>query len=187
MSSDRSQISPIPPEAYGDRFVKFISGITMSKEEQERQAQNGDLLDGSIDTHRQSSFPVSRLSTDRVIEKAEKQAHRTEKEGAMEDPKRDRTLAAVRSPSVERAGGAGGATLPVVEEDAEAASREDSVYNEKAGGSVPNGVPLAGERPPPPTPLKDGTGPSSEKRLPSLPNFNRLSIGTSTTAPTAKV
>lgn len=186
MSSDRSQISPIPPEAYGDRFVKFISAITMSKEEQERQAQNGDLLDGSIDTHRQSSFPVSRPSTDRVIEKAERQAHRTEKEGAMEDPKRDRTLGAVRSPSVERAGGAGGATLPVVEEDAEAASREDSVYNEKAGGSVPNGVPLAGERQPP-TPLKDGTGLTSEKRLPSLPNFNRLSIGTSTTAPTAKV
>ena len=183
MSSDRSQISPIPPEGYGERFVKFISGITMTKEEQEREAQSGDHLDGSIDTHRQSSFPISRPSTDRVIEKAEKQAHKTEKEGAAEDPKRDRTLTVVRSPSVERASGAGGTTLPVVEEDAEAASREDSVYNETAGGSVLDGVPSTGELPPP-TPLKDGMRLPSDKRLPSLPNFNRLSMGISSTAPT---
>ena len=184
MSSDSSQISPIPPEGYGDRFVKFISGITMTKEEQERQAQNGDHLDGSIDIHRQSSFPISRRSTDRVIEKAEKQAHKAEKDGAMEDPKRDRTLGVVRSPSVERAGGAGGATLPVVEEDAEAASREDSVYNEEAGGSVLNDVPLTGEQPPP-TPPKDGMHLPNDKRLPSLPNFNRLSMGISSTNPMA--
>ena len=124
VSSSASSISgKACPEGYGERFVKFISGITMNKEEQEREAQSGDHLDGSIDTHRQSSFPISRPSTDRVIEKAEKQAHKTEKEGAAEDPKRDRTLTVVRSPSVERASGAGGTTLPVVEEDADAASR----------------------------------------------------------------
>lgn len=182
MSSDSSLISPIPPEGYGDRFVKFISGITMTKEEQERQAQSGDLLDGSIDTHRQSSFPISRQSTDKVIEKAEKQAHKTEREGATEDPKRDRTLSAVRSPSAERGGGAGGTTLPVVEEDGEAASREDSVHNEKAGDSVLDGVPSTGERSSP-TPSKDGVRLPSDKRLPSLPDFNRLSMGMSTTAP----
>ncbi|KAB8258198.1 hypothetical protein BDV32DRAFT_72957 [Aspergillus pseudonomiae] len=33
LSHDRHQISPVPPEGYGDRFVKFIKGITMSKEE----------------------------------------------------------------------------------------------------------------------------------------------------------
>lgn len=184
MSSDRSQISPIPPEGYGDRFVKFISGITMTKEEQERRAQSGDHTDGSIDTHRQSSFPISRSSTDRVIGKAEKQAHKTEKEGATEDSKHDRTLGVVRSPSVERAGGTGGATLPVVEEDAEAASRDDSVHNEKTGGTMPDGVPLTGEEPPP-TPFKDEQQLPNDKRLPSLPNFNRLSMGISTTAPTA--
>ena len=156
----------------------------MTKEEQERQAQSGDLHDGSIDTHRQSSFPISRSSTDRVIGKAEKQAHKTEKEGAMEDPKHDRTLGVVRSPSVERAGGAGGATLPVVEEDAEAASRDDSVNNEEAGGSMPDGVPLTGARPPL-MPSEDEVQLPSDKRLPSLPNFNRLSMGISTTAPTA--
>ena len=184
MSSDSSQISPIPPEGYGDRFVRFISGITMTKEEQERQSQSGDLLDGSIDTHHQSSFPISRHSTDRVIEKAEKQAHKTEKEGATEEPKRDRTLSTVRSPSVERAGGGGGATLPVVEEDGEAASREDSIHNGKTGGSVPDDVPSTDERPAP-TSSKDGMGLPSDKRLPSLPDFNRLSMGMSTTAPSA--
>lgn len=150
----------------------------MTKEEQERQAQSGDLLDNSIDTHRQSSFPTSRHSTDRVIEKAEKQAHKTEKEGATEDPKRDRTLSTVRSPSVERAGGGGGATLPVVEEDAEAASREDSVI----GGSVPDHEPSTDERPPP-TPSKDRMRLPVDKRLPSIPDFNRLSMGLSTTGP----
>ena len=151
----------------------------MTKEEQERQIQNGD----SIDTHRRSSFPISRSSTDKVIGKAEKQAHRTEKEGAMEEPKHDRTLGVVRSPSVERASGTGGATLPVVEEDAEAASRDDSVHNEKPGGHIPDGVPLTGERPPPMS--KDETQLLSDTRLPSIPNFNRLSMGISTTAPTA--
>ena len=180
MSSDSSQISPIPPEGYGDRFVKFISGITMTKEEQERHAQSGELPDGSGDAHRQSSFPVSHHSTDKVIEKAEKQAHETEKEGASEDPKRDKTLSAVRSPSVDRAGGGGGATLPVVEEDGEAASREDSVHNEKVGSSVPDGVPSTDEQPPP-TPSKMSTN----KRLPSLPDFNRLSMSMSTTGPAA--
>ena len=156
----------------------------MTKEEQERQAQSGDFLDGSIDTHRQSSFPISRHSTDKVIEKAEKQAHKTEKEGVTEDPKRDRTLSAVRSPSVDRTGGGGGTTLPVVEEDGEAASREDSIHHGKIGGSVPDDVPSTGERPPP-TPSKDGLRLPSDKRLPSLPDFNRLSMGMSTTAPAA--
>ena len=158
----------------------------MTKEEQERQAHSGDQPDGSIDTHRQSSFHISRRSTDQVIEKAEKQANKTEKKGAMEDPKRDRTLTVVRSPSVERAGGAGGATLPVVEEDAEAASREDSLHNEKASGGVPDGgVPSTGEGSPPAPPEKDGMRLPNDKQLPSLPNFNRLSMGMTTAAPTA--
>ncbi|KAL6237988.1 hypothetical protein BDW75DRAFT_52771 [Aspergillus navahoensis] len=36
LTHDRTQISPIPPEGYGDRFVNFIRRITMSKEEAER-------------------------------------------------------------------------------------------------------------------------------------------------------
>ena len=181
MSNERSQISPIPPEGYGDRFVKFISGITMTREEQERQAQSGARLDSSVEPKRQSSFPISRHSTDKVIEKAEKQAHKTEKEGATEEPKNDRTLSTVRSPSAERAGGGGGATLPVVEEDGEAVSREDSIHNGTNVGRGPDGEPSISGRPP----SEDGIPLPSDKRLPSLPDFNRLSMGMSKTASSA--
>ncbi|KAL4953363.1 hypothetical protein BDW69DRAFT_184564 [Aspergillus filifer] len=40
LTNDRTQISPIPPEGYGDRFVNFIRRITMSKEEADRQQQS---------------------------------------------------------------------------------------------------------------------------------------------------
>ncbi|KAL3472672.1 hypothetical protein BJX99DRAFT_212589 [Aspergillus californicus] len=36
LSSDRTQISPIPPEGYGDRFLNFIRRITLSREEADR-------------------------------------------------------------------------------------------------------------------------------------------------------
>lgn len=133
LSNNKSQISPIAPDGYGRRFVKFISGLTMTKEEAEREAQAMDGLDGSATTspHRKSSFTASRRSTDKVIEKAEKQAEKTEREGAVEDPRRDRTLTSVRSPSADMAGNITSTTLPVVEEAGEANSREESVMDEK--------------------------------------------------------
>lgn len=191
MSNNKSQISPIPPEGYGDRFIKFISALTMTKEEQEREIESGQQLDGTVANTRELSFPTSRKSNEnKVIEKAEKQAHKTEMDGAIEEPQRDRTLSAMRSPSAERSGGITGATLPVVEEDGEAASREESVQDEKAGGVLTNG--MIGKRysddRPPPTPEKDKRPPSrdqfaSDKQLPSLPNFNRLSMGLPSSTP----
>lgn len=38
LSSDRSQISALPPQEYGERFIKFMAGVTMSPEEAERDA-----------------------------------------------------------------------------------------------------------------------------------------------------
>ncbi|KAG6005370.1 hypothetical protein E4U21_000221 [Claviceps maximensis] len=38
LSSDRSQISALPPDQYGDRFYNFVEGITMSAEEARREA-----------------------------------------------------------------------------------------------------------------------------------------------------
>ena len=181
MSNDTSQISPIPPEAYGDRFVKFISSLTMTKEEQERTAESGEQLDGLIDTNRQPSLAMPRKSNEnKVVEKAEKQAHKTEKGGAKEDPHHDRTLSSVRSPSADRSGGITGAILPVVEEDREASSREDSVQGEKPGSAIPDGGSHHEE--PTPTTTKDqfqaSVGkPKSDRQLLSLPNFNRLSMG----------
>lgn len=181
MSNNKSQISPIPPEGYGDRFVKFISGLTMTKEEVEREAQAPEQLDGSLDisTNRQASFQFSRTSTDKVIDKAERQAHISEKEGASEDPVRDRTLGAVRSPSAERSGGITGSTLPVVEEDGEAGSREDSLRDEKAAGVLSDGS--NNDLRSSPARLRDA--PASGAKLPSIPNFNRLSMGLGSTTP----
>ncbi|KAL8718766.1 MAG: hypothetical protein Q9225_004129 [Loekoesia sp. 1 TL-2023] len=172
MSNNKSQISPIPPEEYGDRFVKFITGLTKTKEQAERESRSTDQLDGSIHTDRQPSFTLSRHSTDKVIQKAEKQAQKSiEKQGASEENLRDRTLTA------EKTSGPGGATLPVVEEDGEAGSREDSLrHEEKSEGRL--------------EPERTGSGdtqivspldekPERHRHLPSLPVIPRLSMGAS--------
>ena len=142
MSAPKTQISPIPPQPYGERFVNFISGLTKTKEEQEREAHSSEQLDSSVsgavpdNTNQRSSFNISRKSTDKVIEKAEKQARKSEEHGATEDERRDRTLSAMRSPSAERTNGVAGATLPVVEEDREASSREESLLDEKQAATT---------------------------------------------------
>lgn len=170
MSHNKSQISPIPPQEYGDRFVKFITGLTKTKEQAERESRSTDQMDGSIHTDPQPSFSLARRSTDKVIQKAEKQAQKTEKQGVSEDKSRDRTLTAEKT---------AGATLPVVQEDGEAASREDD--------NSPS------EKPPPNARMSDdvanpmssgetqivspqGEPSSGHKYLPSLPFVPRLSM-----------
>ena len=149
MSAPKHQISPIPPEPYGDRFMKFISGLSKTKEEVEREAQASEQLNNSFDsTHanlsidhpgKSSAGGIMRRSTEKVIEKAEKQARKSEDRGAVEDERRDRTITTVRSPSADRSNGIAGQTLPVVEEDGEANSREDSLTNEKAPAATTTG------------------------------------------------
>lgn len=185
MSNDKTQISPIPPENYGERFIKFISALTKSREEQGRDCGSGEQFETMIDGNRRQSVPYSRKSNEaKIIEKAEKQAQKTEMDGAIEEPQRDRTLSSVRSPSADRSGGVAGATLPVVEEDGEAASRENSVQDEKRGNVLANGTAHArvDDNRPPPAPEKDRLPPNksqkpNSRQLPSIPNFNRLSLG----------
>lgn len=142
MSNPKTQISPIPPESYAERFVKFISGLALTKEEQERGVRGSEQVDGPASlnapstTNRQSSVDLSRKSTDRVIEKAERQARKSVENGATEDERKDRTLGTMRSSSTEPTNGVAGATLPVVEEDGEANSREDSLHNEKRQATI---------------------------------------------------
>ena len=170
MSNNKSQISPIPPEGYGDRFVKFISGLTMTKEEQEREAESRDQHDGSIDTTRHS-----RKSTDnKVVQRAEKQAYKTELEGAVEEPQHDRTRSAMRSSSAERSAGVQGATLPVVEEAGEAGSREDIVLAERADEKRPDNAHPMHEKQ---LTKHSQDGMTGDEQLLSLPKFNRLSMG----------
>ncbi|MCJ1308710.1 Phosphatidylinositol-4-phosphate 5-kinase [Agyrium rufum] len=221
MSNNKSQISPIPPYNYGERFVKFIKGITMPREEAERltaehEHRQGSAMDGSNEpiggpsvggdfgrTGDPSYSHLSRSSTDRVMEKAERQARKTEDQGANEEEQPDRTLSAARSPSAERTNGLAGATLPIVEEAVEGAStggrsaqsREHDIHELEDGHPVepqqqqhkplpplklPNGglsdepnSPPLGGRPPP-TPPKDSPLSRVKSRDKLLPSLPGL-------------
>jgi 1-phosphatidylinositol-4-phosphate 5-kinase len=143
LSHERTQISPIPPEAYGDRFIKFMTGITMTKEEAERRGEEeggqpssgaeagiraqrrGDSImsvDGARSS-RDSADPGPRSpAVDKTMQKAYKQADKSEKRRSSKEEPPERTFGTVRSPSAERTLGSAGATLPIVEEAGEAGS-----------------------------------------------------------------
>jgi 1-phosphatidylinositol-4-phosphate 5-kinase len=175
MSGHESQISPVPSEFYGERFLKFISGTTMSREEAERQM--------SLAADRQGNVPIVKhngsqgepsTSQDLIMERAEREAAKRSRDGNQEDEKPDRTLTTARSPSADR-GLPAGTTLPVLEEVGEGGSvggrsrsahssrgnlrdgqRAGSSNQAQANPSPPQHVfspPLGGR--PPPTPPKD--------------------------------
>ena len=143
LSHDHTQISPIPPEAYGDRFIKFMTGITMTKEEAERRGEEeggqsssgaeagiraqrrGDSImsvDGTRSS-RDSADPGPRSpAVDKTMQKAYKQADKSEKRRSSKEEPPERTFGTVRSPSAERTHGSAGTTLPIVEEAGEAGS-----------------------------------------------------------------
>ncbi|KAL4884998.1 hypothetical protein BJY04DRAFT_157030 [Aspergillus karnatakaensis] len=67
LTNERSQISPIPPEGYGDRFVDFIKRITMSKEEAQRpQEQHPDGNANSTDLSPQPAQSATSTRTSAV-------------------------------------------------------------------------------------------------------------------------
>ena len=102
------------------------------------------------------------------MEKAEKQARKSEMEGAHEEEFKDRTISTAslgRSPSIDR-GATTGATLPVVQEDGEI-SREASLRDEKPRS--PTGSPNQDVEP---IGMSQGSG-----MLPNIPSHNRLSLG----------
>lgn len=121
LSNDKALISPIPPKDYGDRFIKFITRITMTREEAERDVQRNDQVDGSVHTRTSSHYP-SRGSAERTMDKAERQARKSEQGAVCEANVPEKFLSAVRSPSAELTNGLAGATLPVVEEVGESGS-----------------------------------------------------------------
>ncbi|KAF2267618.1 SAICAR synthase-like protein [Lojkania enalia] len=183
LSNQESQISAIPPERYGDRFIKFISSVTKTREAVEREKNeegtnsiDGPLLTGVNMTHR------DRESTEKVMEKAEHQAERSWRRGSSEEDVPDRAVRAVRSPSAER-GEPGGATLPVVEEVVESSST-----GARSGRSTETDLQLPApplkegdvralqgrsrnrsHHRPPPTPPKDSAPGNEDERPPILP------------------
>lgn len=118
IANTESQISAIPPERYGDRFVKFISGVTKTKDAADREKREAAAGEPSLDGINVNA--AQRSSTERVMEKAEHQADRSRQRGRTEENVPSRELRVVRSPSAER--GEIGTTLPVVEEAGESSS-----------------------------------------------------------------
>ncbi|KAL1601708.1 Phosphatidylinositol-4-phosphate 5-kinase [Paraconiothyrium brasiliense] len=192
LMNEESQISAIPPERYGDRFLKFISSVTKTREAAEREkaeesahTQNDPVLAGINDTRSE------RESTEKVLHKAHSQAELTKRHGASEEDIPMREMRIVRSPSAER--GELGTTLPVVEEAQETSStggrsarstdtnlaapplrQEDrGVQNGSRDRDQSHGRP-------PPTPPKDlGTGASEERppTPPKDPGYNQRHSG----------
>ena len=65
LSSDRTQISALPPQQYGDRFYHFIEGVTMSSEEAHRDAERRDqeMIEAQRSGQRVSSWNSRRKSS----------------------------------------------------------------------------------------------------------------------------
>ncbi|KAI1295276.1 hypothetical protein F5Y03DRAFT_387425 [Xylaria venustula] len=132
LSNDRSQISALPPEEYGDRFLKFMSGITMSPEEAAREqsdrtaaaaATMSSTVEGQppMPTYLPPAPPEMRSpkspEPNPTVEKAFRLASQSI---AEEDQVPDRKITTSVSPPAGRTNSH--TVLPVVEESAEAAS-----------------------------------------------------------------
>lgn len=194
MGGNESQISPIPPERYGDRFIKFISGMTMSRERAQHdrlsrtiEAATGLILPpgiqppindphlGGCNLHEDRTDPPG---TERVIEKAERSAEKTIRHGADEKSVPERSLGAVGRQDSD------GAVLPVIGEAAESSSQvsrtppdatpqnsRDDVRRQRRAHAPPPIVGNAnmpsetiGEVPPPTPPKQDGAFEDREGR-----------------------
>ncbi|KAJ9212672.1 hypothetical protein DTO166G4_5743 [Paecilomyces variotii] len=136
LSHNRTQISPVPPESYGERFINFITGITMSKEEAERQSVARASGEPNVDPARGQGFHEP--AVERTMRAAEKQAVKDGPEPQT------RTLTTMRDPTDASSTG-GPSTLPVVQEDGEAGAGQHE--QERSQVDVP-----------PPVPEKDGQG-----------------------------
>lgn len=192
LKHEETQISPIPPERYGDRFVKFLSSVTKTREAAEREKHDEPApVDSEPQLNGINATHQDRASTEKVIEKAEKQAERSRQRGASEEDVPDRHMHIVRSPSAER--GDLGTTLPVVEELMESSStggrsarstetslapapplKEEDRHREphsQAFGPKDSAQSHQGQKPPPTPPKDSTTGHMSmdEKRPPTPP------------------
>jgi 1-phosphatidylinositol-4-phosphate 5-kinase len=133
LSNVESQISPIPPERYGDRFVRFISGITKSletalQEKADKVMSPIELGQPAGEGRASNNYDgaergeLVRSPTDNVMAKAEKQAEKSRDDlNKSEGSAPDRSLSTMRSPSPDRQDN-GGFTLPVLEEVGESSS-----------------------------------------------------------------
>ncbi|KAI1916111.1 Phosphatidylinositol-4-phosphate 5-kinase [Ophidiomyces ophidiicola] len=141
-------ISAIPPVAYGDRFINFISMVTKSKEEAERE-----LLEQKR-AHQQAAAEnvdeeqtASRSPGEIAMEMAEKEAEKSSKTLTERPEPGERVLTTVRASDTDMAGPSSQSThLPIVEEAGEASStggrsgKSGINHQEEANGVETNGV-----------------------------------------------
>jgi 1-phosphatidylinositol-4-phosphate 5-kinase len=113
LSSDRTQISALPPDQYGDRFFNFVEGVTMSREAAQREAQKADqemqeaVAAETSGHHLGHNKPIPPMPKHQppvppncprspegrvMVEMASKEARRTEMNGSTEQQVPDRTL-----------------------------------------------------------------------------------------------
>ncbi|OCK86178.1 SAICAR synthase-like protein [Lepidopterella palustris CBS 459.81] len=175
LTNQESQISAIPPDRYGDRFVRFISGITKTREAAEQEKVD---VENTVDDPRLSGVNMHQDQTDVVMQKAERQVERSKQKGISEDDIPNRELRSVRSPSAER--GELGTTLPVVEEVVESGSTGGKSGRSTDSSPQPplDERDIQAQQPqervrehshqrPPPTPPKDSGNESIDERPPT--------------------
>ncbi|GKU00682.1 1-phosphatidylinositol-4-phosphate 5-kinase [Fusarium langsethiae] len=177
LSSDKTQISALPPDQYGDRFYHFIEGVTMSTEEAHREAErrHQEMIEAQRSEARVSSWNSRRRSSQAVppvpshgpppppgprspearetLEKANREAERSERHGYTEDQIPDRVLSTGTVKDT-RDSLQHEPILPVVQEAGEN-GRDD---NETRPLTLPKDLnkSLPPTRAPPPTPPKPG-------------------------------
>lgn len=189
LSSDRTQISALPPDQYGDRFYNFVEGITMSSEEAQREEirreqeamearQSAD--ERSTKTNKQTVPPMPthlppvppgaspRLEPKETIDMANKEA---QKRPSSEAAPPERTIKTVSVPTENRNSAQQERILPVVEEHSEGSR------NGSRGRSDSQSAPTRPATPPPskeegvdePNRPQTYSRGSLDKKLPPLP------------------
>ncbi|KAF4985849.1 hypothetical protein FDECE_16269 [Fusarium decemcellulare] len=175
LSSDRTQISALPPAQYGDRFYHFVEGVTMSSEEAHREAERRDqeMIEAQGSSQRVSSWNSRRRSSQAIppmpthvpppppgprspeaqetVEKATREAERSERHGHTENQVPERVLT-TSAPNA-RDSLQHEPILPVVEEAGEN-GRDDADARPETPPKDMKSLPPT--RAPPPTPPKSG-------------------------------
>lgn len=187
LSSDRTQISALPPDQYGDRFYNFVQGVTKSHEEAQREQLR--LEQEAIEARQSSEKPGGRsgkqklptsippmpehlppappgreIEARKTLDMADHELQKEDREGGKVAQIPERTLKTVGSGDGPDPGREG--ILPVVEEAGEG-SKHDLSLNRTESPPAPTR-----EAPAPPT--KDGcirtvSRSSLDKDLPPLP------------------
>lgn len=141
LTNDETQISAIPPDKYGERFIKFIRGSTKPRATAEAGKETSlEQPNGIVDRPE-----VPRTSTEDVMQRARHQAELTVRKGASERDIPDVSLSAVKPSSTKPETEP---ILPIVERAVDALDRKSQINHERFLQSQVAGAD-------PPTPPKD--------------------------------